>query len=224
MSLTIEMVSDIVCPWCWVGLRRLQSAIALVPDLEVEVLFRPFELDPTIPPGGVDYKAYMREKFGSDASKSRSNAMRDALIQYGQDEGIPFAFDAITRRPNSFNGHRLVHWAQGQDKGMQAKEALFTAFFANGRDIGDHETLVTIAAEIDLDPNIVSDLLASDADVDHVRQESNLFRQMGVSGVPTFIAHRQIAVQGAESAEKLARFLRTAAEHMPQERPLTSNA
>ena len=220
MTLHIEMVSDLVCPWCWVGLRRLKGAIALVPELEVEILFRPFELDPTIPAGGTDYKAYMKARFGSDQSKDRANQMRDALIQYGEEEGIPFAFDKITWRPNSFNAHRLVRWAQGQDLGIEAKEALFEAYFSKGQDIGDHETLVTIAAKIGLDANLVSDLLAGDADVETTRQEQNLFRQMGISGVPTYIAHRQIAVQGAESSEKLARFLKSAADRLPQERPL----
>lgn len=220
MTLHIEMVSDLVCPWCWVGLRRLKGAIEMVPELNVEILFRPFELDGTIPPGGTDYKAYMKARFGSDQSRDRANSMKDALIQYGQEEGIPFDFDKITRRPNSFNAHRLVRWAQGQELGLQAKEALFDAYFSKGLDIGDHETLVTVAAQIGLDPNIVSDLLASDADVDSTRQEQELFRQMGISGVPTFIAHRQIAVQGAESSEKLARFLQTAAAQMPQERPM----
>lgn len=220
MTLHIEMVSDLVCPWCWVGLRRLKGAIALVPELEVEILFRPFELDPTIPAGGTDYKAYMKARFGSDQSKDRANQMRDALIQYGEEEGIPFAFDKITWRPNSFNAHRLVRWAQGQDLGLEAKEALFEAYFSKGQDIGDHETLVTIAAKIGLDANLVSDLLAGDADVETTRQEQNLFRQMGISGVPTYIAHRQIAVQGAESSEKLARFLKSAADRLPQERPL----
>lgn len=220
MTLHIEMVSDLVCPWCWVGLRRLKGAMALVPELDVEILFRPFELDPTIPAGGTDYKAYMKSRFGSDQSRDRANQMRDALIQYGKEEGIPFDFDRISWRPNSFNAHRLVHWAQGQSLGLQAKEALFEAYFSQGLDIGDHEVLVTLASEIGLDPNIVSDLLASDADVETVRNEQNLFRQMGVSGVPTFIAMRQIAVQGAESSEKLARFLTSAAAQMPQERPL----
>ena len=220
MTLHIEMVSDLVCPWCWVGLRRLQGAMALEPDLDVEILFRPFELDPTIPAGGVDYKDYMKQRFGSDQSKGRANQMRDLLIQYGEEEGIPFQFDRITRRPNSFNAHRLVRWAQGQNLGMAAKEALFEAYFSKGQDIGDHEVLVTVAAKIGLDPNLVSDLLAGEADVDRTREEQNLFRQMGISGVPTYIAHRQIAVQGAERSEKLARFLKTAAAQMPTERPL----
>lgn len=162
----------------------------------------------------------MKARFGSDQNRDRTNSMRDALIQYGQEEGIPFDFEKISWRPNSFNAHRLVHWAQGQSRGMDAKEALFDAYFSKGLDIGDHEVLVTIASEIGLDPNIVSDLLASDADVDTVKGEQNLFRQMGVSGVPTFIAMRQLAVQGAESSEKLARFLKSAASQVPQERPL----
>ena len=220
MTLHIEMVSDLVCPWCWVGLRRMKDAIELVPELDVEILFRSFELDPSIPAGGSDYKTYMKARFGSDQNRDRANSMREALIRYGQDENIPFHFDRITRRPNSFDAHRLVHWAQGQSLAMQTKEALFEAYFSKGLDIGDHEVLVTIASEVGLDPNIVSDLLASDADVESTQNEQNLFRQMGVSGVPTFIAHRQIAVQGAESSEKIARFLKSAAAQVPAERPL----
>lgn len=219
MTLVIEMVSDLVCPWCWLGKRRMDDAIKLVPDLEVELIFRPFELDPTIPAEGVDYKAHMKEKFGSDAGKDRANAMRQALIDYGEAEGIPYRFDQITRRPNSFNAHRLVRWAQGQQKGAAAKEALFKAYFSDGRDIGETDVLVDIAREIDLDPTIVAELLPTDADVQNVRNEEALFQQMGISGVPTYIANRRVAVQGAETAEKLARFLRDAAARLPEERP-----
>lgn len=219
MTLVIEMVSDLVCPWCWLGKRRMDDAIKLVPDLEVELIFRPFELDPTIPAEGVDYKAHMKEKFGSDAGKDRANAMRQALIDYGEAEGIPYRFDQITRRPNSFNAHRLVRWAQGQQKGAEAKEALFKAYFSDGRDIGETDVLVDIAREIDLDPTIVAELLPTDADVQNVRNEEALFQQMGISGVPTYIANRRVAVQGAETAEKLARFLRDAAARLPEERP-----
>ena len=215
MTVLIEMVSDLVCPWCWLGKRRIESAIALVPDIEVELVFRPYELDPTIPAGGVDYKDYMRKAFSSPEAKERSGLMRQALIDYGTAEGIPYRFDAITRRPNSFDAHRLVRWAQGQDKGAAAKEALFRAFFHDGRDIGDHGVLVDIARQIDLNPTIVADLLPTDADVAETREEENFFRQVGVTGVPTYIANRQFAAQGAETAEKLARFIRHAAEHPP---------
>lgn len=219
MKLTIEMVSDLVCPWCWLGLRRLQGAIALVPEFEVEVLFRPFELDPTIPAEGVDYKEYMKQRFGSDQGRERSSAMKDALIAYGEEDGIPFAFDRITRRPNSFDAHRLVRWAQGQGHGVAAKEKLFEAYFANGEDIGEKEVLVRIASEIGLDGDLVAELLERGADVETTRDEQTLFRKMGIAGVPTYIAHRQIAVQGAETSEKLSRFLKTAAAQIPQERP-----
>jgi predicted DsbA family dithiol-disulfide isomerase len=221
MTVVIEMVSDLVCPWCWLGKRRIEAAMALVPEIDVQLVFRPFELDPTIPEGGVDYKAYMREKFGSDVGKERSNAMRDALIQYGEDEGIPYNFDKITWRPNSLNAHRLVRWAQGQDLGAEAKEALFKAFFEDGRNIGDINELTDIGASVGLHRDVLETLYASNADEDEVRKEAAIFRQMGVSGVPTYIAHRSIAVQGAESAEKLAKFLKTAADQLPKERPLT---
>jgi predicted DsbA family dithiol-disulfide isomerase len=219
MALLIEMVSDLVCPWCWLGKRRLDAAMATVPDVDVDLKFRPFELDPTIPAEGYDYKAYMAQRFGSDVGKNRANMMRKALIDYGEAEGIPFRFDAITRRPNSFNAHRLVRWAQGQSKGGEAKEALFRAYFSEGRDIGEASELISIAREIDLDPDLVSDLLATDADVEAVRRESNLFRDMGVSGVPTFIAMRSLAAQGAEEAAKLARFIRHADELQKSPQP-----
>ncbi len=186
MTVVIEMVSDLVCPWCWLGLRRIEAARAQAPDVDVQLVFRPFELDPDVPPGGVDYKAYMAARFGSDVGRERANTMRQALLEYGEAEGIAFRFDAITRRPNSFDAHRLVRWAQGQAKGPAAKEALFRAFFSEGRDIGDPSVLTQIASDIDLDADIVRDLLATDADRETVRAEANVFREMGVGGVPTY--------------------------------------
>jgi predicted DsbA family dithiol-disulfide isomerase len=219
MTVVIEMVSDIVCPWCWLGLRRIEEARALAPEVEVQLLFRPYELDPAIPPEGVDYKAYMAGRVSSPEGRERMAAMRQALIDYGNAENIPYRFDAVTHRPNSFDAHRLVRWAQGQGKGGAAKEALFRAYFNEARNVGDHGVLVDIAREIDLDPDIVADLLKSGADTDAVRAEAETFRQMGISGVPTYIANRRVAVQGAESAEKLAKFIRHAASLLPQERP-----
>ncbi|MEX1251429.1 MAG: DsbA family oxidoreductase [Hyphomonas sp.] len=219
MTVVIEMVSDIVCPWCWLGLRRIEEARALAPEVDVQLLFRPYELDPAIPPEGADYKAYMSGRVSSPEGKERMAAMRQALIDYGNAENIPYRFDAVTHRPNSFDAHRLVRWAQGQDKGAAAKEALFRAYFNEARDVGDHGVLTDIARQIDLDADIVADLLASGADAGAVRAEADGFRQMGISGVPTYIANRRVAVQGAESAGKLAKFIRHAASLLPQERP-----
>jgi len=219
MTVVVEMVSDIVCPWCWLGLRRIEEARRLAPEVEVQLLFRPYELDPTIPKEGVDYKAYMSSRVSSPEGRERMAMMRQALIDYGTAEDIPYRFDAVTHRPSSFDAHRLVRWAQGQGKGSAAKEALFRAYFNEARDVGDHGVLTEIARTIDLDPDIVADLLKSGADTDVVREEAETFRQMGISGVPTYIANRRVAVQGAESAEKLARFIRHAASLLPQERP-----
>lgn len=217
-KLTIEMVSDLVCPWCWLGLRRIQSAIDLVEDVEVELLFRPFELDPTIPAGGVNYRDYMAQKFGPETEDSRWVSMRQALIEYGEAENIPYNFSELRHRPNSFDAHRLVRWAQGQGKGAEAKEALFSAYFENARDIGDHDVLADVGESIGLERDIIEKLLASGADIEETREEEELFRQMGIGGVPTYIAMRRIAVQGAESAEKLAKFITASAKQMPQQR------
>lgn len=224
MTVTLEMVSDLVCPWCWLGLRRIRRAMELVPDVEVNLLFRPYELDPTIPMEGVDYKAYSAHAFSSDAAKERARMMRNALVKYGEEEDVPFDFENITTRPNSLNAHRVVRWAQGQGKAADAKEALFSAFFSDGRDIGNTDVLIDIAASVGLDASIVGDLLASDADIAAVRKEEDAFREMGVAGVPTYIANRRLAIQGAESVEKLSGFLTTAAAHMPKERGLAGNA
>jgi predicted DsbA family dithiol-disulfide isomerase len=219
MTVVIEMVSDIVCPWCWLGLRRIEEARKLAPEVDVRLLFRPYELDPTIPAEGVDYKAYMSSRVSSPEGRERMAAMRQALVDYGNAEDIPYRFDAVSHRPSSFDAHRLVRWAQGQGKGAAAKEALFRAYFNEARNVGDHAVLVDIARSIDLDPDIVADLLTSGADTESVREEAEVFRQMGITGVPTYIANRKVAVQGAESAEKLARFIRHAASLLPQERP-----
>ncbi|MEO0467098.1 MAG: DsbA family oxidoreductase [Pseudomonadota bacterium] len=227
MTVIIEMVSDPVCPWCWLGLRRLNAAVAATPEVDVKLLFRPFELDPSVPAGGVDYKDYMRTKLGGtgadteDPKTSRFRAMRQALEQYGEDEGVPFAFNGITVRPNTLDAHRLVRWAQGQGKGAEAKEALFSAYFRDHRDIGQADILVAVADEIGIDGAIVKDLLARGADVDEVRKEEAVFRQMGISGVPTYVADRSFALQGAETLENLQALIKRTAGHTPHERPLT---
>jgi len=210
-KIVLEMVSDLACPWCWLGLRRLKQAMDIASEVEVELYFRPFELDPTIPEGGTDYKAAMKARFSSDEAKERSNAMKQALIDYGKAEGIPFDFDAITIRPNTLNAHRLVRWAQGQGVAAEVKEALFTAYMSEGKNISDLDVLADIGASCGMDRGLLSDLLAGDADMDAVRQEAGLFRQMGINGVPTYVANRAVAVQGAESAEKLAKFIRAQA-------------
>lgn len=224
MTVLIDMVSDLVCPWCWLGLKRLEGAIdATSGEFETRVVFRTFQLDPTVPKEGMDYKAYMAAKFGpsdgdaASAHKNRWSQMREMLETYGREEGIPFDFPGMNIRPNTLDAHRLLRWAQGQNKGKAVKLALFHAYFADHRDIGNIEVLADIGAEQGMDRNLLIDLLKGDADKGTVQQEETAFRQLGISGVPTFIANRKIAAQGAESVENLANFLRQAATQYPLE-------
>ena len=224
MTVIIDMVSDLVCPWCWLGLKRLEGAIeATSGEFETQVNFRTFQLDPTVPKDGMDYKAYMAAKFGpsdgdaASAQKNRWSQMREALETYGREEGIPFDFAGMNIRPNTLNAHRLLRWAQGQNKGKAVKLALFHAYFADHRDIGNNDVLADIGAEEGMDKNLLLDLLKGDADMGTIQQEEAAYRQLGISGVPTFIANRKIAAQGAESVENLANFLRQAASQYPLE-------
>lgn len=211
-KLQIDMVSDLVCPWCWLGLRRLQTALsALHADdrAQIELRFRPYELDPEVPAGGLDYQTYMAAKFGgTDASRERARSMRDALEIAGQEEGIPFVFSGMRVRPNTLNAHRLLRWAQGQGLGEAMKEALFCAYFRDHLDIGDSEVLAGLAAGVGLHADVVASLLAGDADADAVRLEAGHYRRLGVTGVPTFIAQGRYALQGAQEADILLQFLR----------------
>jgi len=200
----LEIVSDVVCPWCWLGFRRLQAAD--LPD-NVMVRFRPFELDPTVPQEGTDYRSYMAAKFGPDGPDNRWKQMRAALETHGAEENIPFDFSGLRHRPNTLNAHRLIRWAQGQDLGAAAMEALFAAYFRDHRDIGATDVLSDIAGEIGLDADMVAELLARGADIDAVRAEEQLFISMGVGGVPIYIADRRHALQGAQEAGTITRFV-----------------
>ena len=212
----------------WTPEERLADMNSL--GVDVQVLYRPFQLDPTIPEAGIPYKEYMSQKFGGvgdaekDASKDRFSQMRAALEQYGENEGIPFRFSGIEMRPNTVNAHRIVRWAQGQGKGWAAKELLFNAYFNEHRDIGDKDVLADIAAELGLDRALIADLLKGQADIQETLQEEIYFRQMGFSGVPTFVANRKVAAQGAEDTHKLVRFIRTAAKEYPLDASIIENA
>jgi len=158
----IDVVSDTVCPWCFIGKRRLDRALAMRRDVRAEVFWRPYRLDPTIPKEGVDRKAYLKAKFGDGP---RNSAMGDALRSEGVSEGITFAFDKIARTPNTLDSHRLIRWAGGQGVQNDVVERLFSAYFLEGRDIGDAAVLTDVAKDAGMDFNLVSELLARDADL-----------------------------------------------------------
>ena len=192
----VDLVSDFVCPWCWLGYKQYLDA-ARESQVQAELTFSPYMLDPNVPENGQDYKVYMRAKFG-DGSSDLFRLSRQHLENAGKEIGINFDFSAITRRPNSLSAHRLMKWAQGQTLGHDCAVALFRAYHEQGLDIGDRDVLLGIAQDIGLDDNVVADLFDQDDDILSIQQEAMFFKGLGVSGVPTFIYNGAFAVQGAQ--------------------------
>ena len=213
-TIHVDIVSDIVCPWCWLGVRYFQKA-AKQSKHDVKLTWRPYMLDPEVPEGGLPYNAYMKQKFG-DGPSDRFKAMREALETQGPTVGIDFKFGEIPMRPNTLNAHRLIKWAQGQELGDAASEALFRAFFTDLKDVGDPSILKEIAQEIGMDAELVEELLAKDDDKNTVREEIMFFRNLGVNGVPCFIYNGQFAVQGAQPVDKHLRAIENAAQNPPE--------
>ena len=198
-TISVDIVSDIVCPWCWVGVKLFEKA-AKQSGKNISLSWRPYMLDPAVPEGGVPYPEYMKQKFGNRPS-DRFKKMRTHLEKIGPTLGINFKFDDIPMRPNTLNAHRLLKWAQGQDKGDAASQALFQAFFTDSKDVGDKEVLTEVGKKIGMDAQVISDLLSQEDDKNAVREEILFFRNLGVNAVPTFIYNGQFAVQGAQSVE-----------------------
>ncbi|HEY4125032.1 MAG TPA: DsbA family oxidoreductase [Rhizomicrobium sp.] len=204
LGMQIDIVSDTVCPWCFIGKRRLEKALAQRPEMAFEINWRPFQLDAQVPPEGVERKAYMKAKFGDNP---QAKAMGDALRQAGIAEDIDFAFDSIEKRPNTTDSHRLIRWAATAGVQDEVVERLFRAYFEQGRDIGDKVVLVEIASEADMDTDLVEQLLASDEDRELVEREDALAHKMGISGVPTFIFANKFMLSGAQDSEALIKVI-----------------
>lgn len=200
----IDIVSDTVCPWCFIGKRRIDRALAMRPQVDAQVFWRPYRLDPTIPREGVDRRAYLKAKFGDSP---RTSAMGDAIRSEGAGEGIEFAFDKIAKTPNTLDSHRLIRWAAGAGVQDAIVERLFKAYFVDGRDIGDAGVLTDIAAEAGMDSVLVGDLLSKDADLAAVEREAGMANEMGISGVPTFIFDSRFMISGAREPEILAKII-----------------
>ncbi len=210
-AIAIDVVSDVVCPWCYLGQRRLAEAIASVPDIEVSVRWRPYQLDPSIPEGGLDRESYMRAKFGS---AGRLRAAHERLTAMGREAGIAFDFGAIRRAPNTLDAHRLIRWAAGADgeaRQQAVVERLFRLYFEEGADVGDRSVLVEAAREAGLDAALVETLLAAGADTAEVTAEIETARRMGVTGVPCFLLEGRYAVVGAQDTATLADAIRQVA-------------
>jgi predicted DsbA family dithiol-disulfide isomerase len=195
----IDVVSDVICPWCFLGKRRLDAALARIEDLDVLVRWRPFMLDPTIPPEGLDRQDYMLAKFGPERLKT----IHDPLIAAGEELGVPFDFDAITRTPNTLDAHRLIRWAHTVERQHETAERLFMAYWNEGQDVGDRDVLARCAGDAGINAAQIRELLDSAQDVEETKAEIQHATSIGVTGVPTFILGQSYALVGAQSPEVL---------------------
>ena len=196
----IDFISDTVCPWCFIGKRRLGRAMAMRPNIPFTVRYRPYRLDPNVPRAGVDRAAYMAARFGADGKLD--DAYR-AIAAEGAKENIAFDWGAIRKRPNTVDSHRLIRWAETQGVQDEVVERLFIAYFENGEDIGDIRVLADIADLCGMDGGEIADLLESDTDIALVEREDQLAHEMGVTGVPAMIFGNKIAVSGAREPDTL---------------------
>jgi predicted DsbA family dithiol-disulfide isomerase len=196
----IDVISDVICPWCFLGKRRLDAALEQLDGLDVFVRWRPFMLDPTIPPEGLDRQQYMLAKFGPE----RLATIHDPLITAGAELGVPYDFDAITRTPNTLDAHRLMRWSHTVERQHDMAERLFMAYWSEGQDIGDRSVLAACAGQVGINAEQIRDLLESPQDVEETKAEIQHATNIGVTGVPTFILGQSYALAGAQSPEVLA--------------------
>lgn len=205
----IEMIFDPSCPWCYIGRRQLREAVAARPQINVEIKRWPFILNPEVPPPGADRQSYLCRKYGSDA---RLRRMHDAIEEVGRGIGLRFAFDAIRWTPNTMLAHRFLLYADGQDRGEEALEAVFAAYFQHGRDIGDPRVLVSIGATVGLDPRAIGSFLKTLAARERVLIANQRAHRLGINGVPTFVFDNRLIICGAQEPATLARMLDAASQ------------
>lgn len=205
----IEMIYDPGCPWCFIGKRQLEKALAARPDVDATVRWWPFLLNPDLPAGGLERSTYLMRKFGNQARISRVFV---AISDFAQSVDIDFAFDRIERTPNTLNAHRLVRFADNQGRAGEAVEVLFQEHFVRGRDIGDVRELVRIGVGLGLDPSRLAVYLKSDIDVTEVYAANARAHRLGINGVPTFVFERAYVISGAQEPQVLSRMFDVARE------------
>ncbi len=213
----IDVVFDTVCPWCFIGKRRLSRALSLRPGTHAELRWRPFLLNPDMPDEGMDYAFYLERKFGSSYRVQRIQA---AAQLAGEPDGIAFAFDRIAHMPSSMQSHRLIAWAAAQcppdqDCASLLVESIYRAFFEQGEDIGDIAVLRRLAEAAGLSGRAAAAYLAGDAGFSAVESDNSRLHRLGVSGVPCFILNGTYAVSGAQEPDMLARMIDIARESDP---------
>jgi predicted DsbA family dithiol-disulfide isomerase len=197
----IDVVSDVVCPWCFIGKRRLEKALALASDVPVEVHYRPYYLNEWIPAEGMSRDEYLTTKFGSP---ERYKGIAQRVQAAAAAEGLVYAVDSISRQPNTRDAHRLIRWAEGIGKAPDMKQRLMDLYFTEGADLSNEAVLVQAAADVGLDPEDVRAALDSDKDIAEIEQEVNAAKEAGIQGVPCFILDGKYAISGAQEPEALA--------------------
>lgn len=205
--LKIDFVSDVACPWCIIGLNALQQALDTVAgEIQADLQFQPFELNPGLPPEGREIVPYLAEKYGMTAEQVAQN--QEAIRARGEAVGFTFNMDKRTRTYNTFDAHRLLHWAGLFGKQLALKRALFAAYFTEGENPGDHAVLLRLANEVGLDADEAKRILASDAYADDVRQQEAFYQRQGIHSVPSIIINDRHLIQGGQPPEVFAQALR----------------
>lgn len=200
----IDIIFDTVCPWCYIGKRRLEKALAMRPQITARPRWRPFLLNPEMPAEGIDRTAYLIKKFGSEA---RVRRIYGAIGEAGQSVEIEFAFDRIGRTPNSVDSHRLVRFAEARGRADDMVEALFVDYFLHGRDIGDRAVLLDVGAAKGLDRGALQAYLESDDDVALIYDENARAHRLGINGVPSFAFNDKLVISGAQEPQVMVRML-----------------
>jgi predicted DsbA family dithiol-disulfide isomerase len=211
-GMRIEIVSDVICPWCFIGKRRLEQAMAQRPDISFEIGWRPFQLNPDMPREGADRKSYLEAKFGGP---ERAKQIYARVSAEGAKEGIAFDFDGIRRTPNTLAAHSVLRWALSAGVQSELKERLFRLYFLEGQDIGDHQILADAAAGEGMDGALVRQLLDEGRDADIIQEEDMMARELGITGVPFFIFERKYGVSGAQPADALLQVIDKVAAEPP---------
>jgi predicted DsbA family dithiol-disulfide isomerase len=209
--LTIDIVSDVVCPWCYIGKRRIENALKLVPDVPVEVNFRPFFLNPWVPREGISREEYLTTKFGSVEAY---HGIAQRVVLAAGEEGLLYRPENVKRQPNTIDCHRLIHWAEAIGKAPEMKQRLMELYFRDGGDLTDVNVLVQAAADIGLEPEDVRKRLATDEDVSLISALAQDAANKGIQGVPTYVFAQKYAVSGAQDPAMLARAIRQVSEEV----------
>ena len=211
--LQIDIVSDVVCPWCYIGKKRIEDALALASDVPVHVNWRPFFLNPWVPREGISRDEYLTAKFGSPEAYK---GIAGRVVQAAAEEGLEYNSDRVKRQPNTIDCHRLIHWAEADGKAAQMKQRLMELYFRDGGDLTSTDVLVQAAADIGMDADSVRRRLGTDEDVELISGHAQEASEKGISGVPTFVFAGKYAVSGAQPADQLARAIRQVSAEINQ--------